>query len=56
MVFTLHPSFANHIRGLLLSAMLTDLTRCGGVEITVVEEPPYEVSETGWGEFEVKIR
>ncbi|VDK49655.1 unnamed protein product [Gongylonema pulchrum] len=24
--------------------------------IPVVEKPPYEVTETGWGEFEVQIR
>lgn len=24
--------------------------------LSVVEKPPYEVTETGWGEFEVQIR
>eukprot|EP00049_Salpingoeca_infusionum_P008406 m.138062 g.138062 ORF g.138062 m.138062 type:complete len:230 (+) comp14007_c0_seq2:151-840(+) len=34
--FTLHSSFANHIR--------------------VVDQPPFEITEVGWGEFEVQLK
>jgi len=29
---------------------------CNAVLISVVMQPPYEVTETGWGEFEVIIK
>eukprot|EP00743_Colponemidia_sp_Colp-15_P008353 GILK01009072.1.p1 GENE.GILK01009072.1~~GILK01009072.1.p1 ORF type:complete len:225 (+),score=18.44 GILK01009072.1:28-675(+) len=35
-VFTLHPSFTNHVRS--------------------IEKFPFEVTESGWGEFEIGIR
>ncbi|RLN46544.1 hypothetical protein BBJ28_00012334, partial [Nothophytophthora sp. Chile5] len=40
-VISLHMSFANPVRGL---------------EAPLLTEPPYEVTELGWGEFETRIQ
>ncbi len=51
-VINLHNSFANPVRGrsFLLTRQHLPITRA------VLTEPPYEVSEYGWGEFETKIQ
>uniref|UniRef100_K3X910 YEATS domain-containing protein n=1 Tax=Globisporangium ultimum (strain ATCC 200006 / CBS 805.95 / DAOM BR144) TaxID=431595 RepID=K3X910_GLOUD len=48
-VITLHMSFANPVRDIL-----ADDTAC--YVCTVLTEPPYEVTEFGWGEFETRIQ
>lgn len=50
-MFSLHPSFAVPIRGRLYATNIFGVIQCS--EIT---EPPFEVSEFGWGEFEAGIR
>ena len=53
-VFTLHPSFQNPVRGVFWLSdrwrILTYLTTLA------IEKPPFEVAETGWGEFEIAIK
>lgn len=45
--FTLHPSFAQPVRGNNIN-FLTYFNKF----VAEVLAPPYEVTETGWGEFE----
>lgn len=57
-VFTLHQSFATPVRGKRFSAVLgaaRDVTLCWRCPITEITTPPYEVTEWGWGEFEIPI-
>jgi YEATS domain-containing protein 4 len=50
--FKLHESFANPSRGMYITIIvILGLTR-----EAVVDKPPFEVTETGWGEFEIQIR
>lgn len=60
--FTLHPSFAEPIRGTFGSSC-SFILFCSLCEHflqlsqnTEVKKAPFEVSETGWGEFEASIR
>jgi YEATS domain-containing protein 4 len=50
-VFKLHDSFAFPTRCIypLIPPEYTTLT-------AAIEEPPFEVTETGWGEFEIQIK
>ena len=70
-VFSLHPSFADHIRGAGYSSVAARalftawlglpcvLTRTSfpppPTRLTELSSPPFQVSETGWGAFEVGI-
>lgn len=63
--FTLHPSFAEPVRGSFLFLLTScfhqaqfqlHLNYSFHLIIIVVKAPPFEVSETGWGEFEASIR
>jgi YEATS domain-containing protein 4 len=63
-VFSLHPSFADHIRGADFSSDgLACLACCSNAssfppsptQLPELSSPPFQVSETGWGAFEVGI-
>lgn len=66
--FKLHESYGNPLRGQQFSIMwLYKSLTTGGVRwllnlrkvcifILVVTKPPYEITETGWGEFEIIIK
>lgn len=65
--FKLHESYGNPLRGkvrvLALAPGGTVLVTCVGASSpspllpsAVVTKPPYEITETGWGEFEIIIK
>ena len=58
--FKLHDTYQNAVRSKSEKEPLTlccdrknQITACGHPDI---DKPPFEVSETGWGEFEINIR
>ena len=56
--FKLHESYPSPIRGgvcVCVCVCVCVLTVCCHGDV-VVMKPPYEISETGWGEFEVVIK
>lgn len=64
--FKLHESYGNPLRGgfcLLAFVPRTELLfrlyhgfNTSVFPIAVVTKPPYEITETGWGEFEIIIK
>ena len=58
-VISLHVSFANPVRGTLVyltKNRLHPLKPYISIPHAVLTEPPYEVTELGWGEFETRIQ
>jgi YEATS domain-containing protein 4 len=54
-VFTLHPSFQNPVRSKdYLKPLVRSIYLL--VSIIAITHSPYEITETGWGEFEASIR
>lgn len=57
--FKLHESYPNPVRSMSLNFVLCycindiHLINC---DPTVLTKPPYEINETGWGEFEIVIK
>ena len=51
--FRLHETYANHVRGKRQSSDVC-AERTTSVSL-VISQAPYEVEESGWGEFEVQI-
>lgn len=64
--FKLHESYGNPLRGGFCISAVVPRTRLlfqlyHGINtfmlpIAVVTKPPYEITETGWGEFEIIIK
>lgn len=62
--FKLHESYGNPLRGMIYVLMKQDfcyLYTCMYTynycsSLSVVTKPPYEITETGWGEFEIIIK
>ncbi|NXX17923.1 YETS4 protein, partial [Podargus strigoides] len=52
--FKLHESYGNPLRGDSTEALSSTLTPL--FPTAVVTKPPYEITETGWGEFEIIIK
>ena len=53
--FKLHESYPSPVRGeICMGAHMRSHTHTH--THTVLTKPPYEISETGWGEFEVVIK
>ena len=54
--FKLHESIPNPIRGTLRCTTHTRHVLTHNTLHPVITRPPYEVGETGWGEFEIIIK
>ncbi|RQM09496.1 hypothetical protein DD237_006317 [Peronospora effusa] len=57
-VISLHVSFANPVRGAFIYLPISYVIKLDVMMIAykVLTEPPYEVTELGWGEFETRIQ
>jgi YEATS family len=54
-----HTLIHNEVSKESLSDLLDDLfliDRVSNTSVLAIEQPPFEVSETGWGEFEIAIK
>ena len=54
--FKLHESYPNPIRSGLNLNVIYCIGYYKSSTLTVLTKPPYEINETGWGEFEIVIK